>query len=205
MRMNVLKIIICLVLMASCSKGQEADTNKRQEKIQLTVNSLNSVENFEKENDLVLDYELYEKIEVDLNYDGIIDTIRLLKLKDWGDPGDFHKVEILTNDSKYELSNIDGWIHHNWKIKQQCCSLYDSSIKLLKIGKNASVLLIEGYPYASDPPILSVITINSKKGIKLIMNDNKYLFEVSDIDKDLIPEIKFGNSKDEILTQEFNL
>lgn len=200
--LRFLKFLLYFLLFSSCSKGQKINNSKVSNENHFEIKTIRTVEAFEQKSNFELSYQLFEEKLIDLDNDNVIDTIRLFRLNDWADPGDFHKVEVETKYSKYELSNIDGWVQHNWKNKSECCLLVDSSIGILKVAKNNSVILLEGYPYASDPPTLSIISINQNKEISMVMHDNKNLYDVSDSNKNSMPEISFGNSRNSILTQE---
>ncbi len=90
--------------------------------------------------------------------------VTLSTIKDWPDPGDAHKIELVGENFSSVCTNLDGWIRHK----------NNSSVARFK-GVNYLVLF--GWPYASEPRLCSIFDLRSGD---LIFNMNKDLVEMTE-------------------------
>lgn len=117
-------------------------------------------------------FELLEKIEYDLDGNGVDDIIRVLKLKNWEDPGDFHKVEILIDSKEFSFLNFEGWS----KFNDANNVLKSNYISYINDGKH-KVLVLNSFIYGAGPGLMSIIAIGNKKA-DLIFNDEYHIKNV---------------------------
>jgi len=105
--------------------------------------------------------------------------------------GNYTRIDLFLSGSKHHaFSNPDRWIPFD-KNAEDRSRVTGSARNLIKSGRLILVdtvegdrlLLAIGYPYASDPRLLSVYRI-SKTGVKQVMNENADLLKIADIDHD---------------------
>ncbi|WP_421750326.1 hypothetical protein [Croceimicrobium sp.] len=133
--------------------------------------------------------DLVEVLQIDLNLDGMDDSIYLQSPPVIGDPGQFEKIRIqLSNGADFEFSNTEYW---DWIDSTATKGLKNQlpSQRIFCLKQNQAYhLLLFGYPYGCCYPRLSLI---SHKGDSLYLAyDQDFNIEaISDLNKDGILDI----------------
>ncbi|QNR25209.1 hypothetical protein [Croceimicrobium hydrocarbonivorans] len=130
-----------------------------------------------------------EKLSIDLNLDGLDDSIYLQSPPVIGDPGQFEKIRIqLSNGADFEFSNTEYW---DWidstatkGLKNQ---LPSQRIFCLKQNQDHHLLLF-GYPYGCCYPRLSLISLKGDS-LYLAYDQDFNIEAISDLNKDGILDI----------------
>jgi hypothetical protein len=136
-----------------------------------------------------LKYNLVESYQHDLDGDEKIDTICLYHIEQLrNDPGDFHRLQvILANGDSFDIINVDGWIKDNhYKPKEN--ELASDYITITEY-EEAVFLLCFGWPYASQPALLTILDFSSGKS-RVIFNKEFALRELSPSDNVLLTGVK---------------
>jgi hypothetical protein len=126
-----------------------------------------------------------ERYTIDLNNNQKLDTIKLRKLKDWNDPGDFHQIEIiLDNDSSIVKTEFGGWVRfgHNYSVNENLVNmnLVDSDLILVpNINKNQKIVVAFGWVYASQPGLVTIFESNGNKP-QLLFNTQFDLYSIDE-------------------------
>jgi len=137
-----------------------------------------------------------EVIHFDVDGDGKPDRIVLSDVNhayadDDKQEGNYTRIDFFLSGSKHHaFSNPDRWIRFDRNAEDRS-RITSSAMNLITSGRLILVdtvegdrlLLAIGYPYASDPDLLSVYRI-SKTSVKRVMNENIDLIKVADIDHD---------------------
>ena len=154
------------------------------------------------------EFEEVKRYEIDLNNNHSPDIIKLKKIKDWNDPGDFHQIElILDNGNSIVETYFGGWVKfgNNYPVNDELRkkNLIDSDLILIsEIDKNKKIIMAFGWVYASEPGLLSIFEANGKIP-QVLFNRN---FEVNKIEKYSISGIyqydPNGNGEDKFDTIE---
>jgi len=206
--MKNLLLIILLVCFSQCNTTVGEKTNKQStndlQKGQLIGETLDDIKEQEHEMNVSLEFEKLESHLIDINDDGIEETIILEKLKDWNDPGDFHRITVIINAEQYSFFNVSGWIEiSNYEIQHVDDFLMPNLVNskyivCKKADKEDIVLFSFGYTYASQPGLLSIIRLSDEP--TLIFNKNNHLYAFEDFNIDGTNDIKITNyDKDELL------
>jgi len=150
------------------------------------------------------DLEINEKI--DLNLNDTIDQVTFYNGSVWkNDPGDFRRVRLeLDNSDSLEIDNMSAWIKTPERLKEYSKNGYFIQ---LDIGFDKPVLIFIGYPYASDPEYLTIVSVDSgRPGI--VFN---YGFDISRIEKQAGKDIykiigkRYSDEEYEILVEDNEL
>lgn len=202
--MRNLFLLLIFLLTVQCNNTKQADSKDTQEKInenkvvgELIGSVLSSVEDRELELNMKFEFQVIEEYSFDIDNDNSKEAIIIEKIKDWNDPGDFHRIRIKKGNGKevqffnafgwvvignYETQHVDGFSSNN---------LLNSKYVILQNAGDGNLLLFAfGYVYASQPGILSIINLSNKNEPKLIFNDNYYLFGFKDLNNDNIKELQ---------------
>jgi len=135
---------------------------------------------------------LIDKLLYQIDNDNIIDTIKIFKIPDWNDPGDFQKIQVILSSGKtYDIYNAGDWINIDSEDSVKFCKLnkiITNRLLITKISNEKTFLIILGYGYASKPGILTVLDLN-KGNLKVKFRENFEIDELKDIDNDGILEI----------------
>jgi hypothetical protein len=106
---GMIVIIMITNILISCI-GQTNPKNISNKSINID-SSL--IKNFYKNNSYKensFHFDTIASIQEDINNNGIIDKIKLLKIREWDDSGDFQRLIIsLDNKQAYDVTNYDGW------------------------------------------------------------------------------------------------
>ena len=186
---------IALILLIGCNSPNKENKESKKETSTTIEKPIAFIgESLPTFKDKDFNYEEVEKHVVDLNKDGVDDSIILENIKDNTDPGDFTLLTIsITNGENLELFNIDGWINTelvsefipNFNEK----NLIDSKYITIKEASNELTLLFfKGYHYASNPGILTIVGIFKNKPV-LIFNQEVNVFKFDDLNNDNIKDL----------------
>lgn len=123
---------------------------------------------------------------IDLNGDSKLDKITLFRIEDWADPGDFQKIEIeLNGETPYEYRNYGGWISFEQASLPTGITAFNKirseNILLLQAQPETKLIVLFGWPYASDPGLVTIIDPKNKT---ILFNKNWSLQSITDIDTD---------------------
>ena len=205
----VKKINIVFILIVLSFTYCKSDNNKKTKSVQespefkgvLIGKPLESIQSKELQLGNKLEFKVVEIINIDINGDNKNDAITLEQIKDWGDPGDFHKVTIkIAGKDERTFFNSSGWVAIGGYETQFVGNLLTEAIykskyiSLQKVSNSEILLFCFGYVYASQPGLLSIINLTNPNNAELIFNDNFYLYKLKDIDND--------NKKDIIVTKD---
>ncbi|MEQ9169215.1 MAG: hypothetical protein RLO12_23375 [Fulvivirga sp.] len=106
--------------------------------------------------------------------------IKLSKVSNWGDPGDFHLVEIINSKYSKSFSNLDGWVkfNQNYPVNDELKNMNQTNTDLFLVAsnENQSLLILFGWVYASDPGLCTVIDLNNGT---IVYNQNSELTSIS--------------------------
>ena len=214
---NLVLLLIMVLLSVQCNNRKQIDRGDAKEKVseekkvtgELIGYKLSSVQETEKELELTFDFETVDSYLLDVDNDGIEDEIIVEKIKNWNDPGDFHRIRIISQAREYEYFNGHGWIsisdfelqfEKSLKEKNQISSNY---IIITDASDNDKLLFCFGYVYASQPGLLSIINLSGTNTPKLIYNDNNLLYGFRDLNDDKTKDILVTkHDKDELIGKE---
>lgn len=165
----------------SSQANETKKNNQNMEKKQIIGLELSSVKEFEQQYKMNVSFDIVQTIYDDFNNDGIADTIRLSRIRDWDDPGDFHLIEININELKKEIFfNGEGWIAPEsiGKVKTQGVNkeLIENFLKF-DFREKGKVLVFYGYPYGSTAWLTTIFSFTNK-GVQLIHNEYQILNKV---------------------------
>lgn len=165
---------------------------------------LDNIHKKEAEYGIKLKFVTIETVHYDFNGDKRNDTIKIERIVDWGDPGDFHKITIsLSGKGENVFFNSGGWIAIGDYELQFVKDFVSKSIvpseyiSLQRVSSTDILLFCFGYVYASQPGLLSVINITNNDDSRLIFNDNYYLYKFEDFDNDGVKDIVLTKSDTE--------
>ncbi|MGL1888997.1 MAG: hypothetical protein OCD76_20960 [Reichenbachiella sp.] len=195
--------LILSVVLFSCGTG----TNKIQEEDKaLEVQKIEEMADFEVNSSIVNElfvvenhdqskypFKQVETQSVDLNGDGKNDKINLYIIENWGDPGNFQKIEVLiTQGGSYEFLNYGGWVtfNQNYSVPQQVSdqnTLNSENILLIDATPNSKLIMIFGWVYASEPGLMTII--NPATG-DILFNKEWELQSMSDTNSDSKLELR---------------
>ncbi|SMD37887.1 hypothetical protein SAMN04488029_3522 [Reichenbachiella faecimaris] len=109
-------------------------------------------------------------------------------IQNWDEPGDFYKVSLSSDDASIgEFSNLNGWETGNTRSRIKELINNHSLVEndrfiVLDMGSNHYVLVLFGYPYASIPPFLTIISFAANES-NVVFNKNFELQEIMSEDK----------------------
>lgn len=206
--MNNLFYLLSIIILFGC-KTQ----TKENKSLEVNTDQINQIE-IEKEIKLIgkpfssrsniVSYLEVEKLEVDLNNDNITDTLIIEKIDEWrykdsvnykwDDPGDFHRITIsITGGKSLSLLNINGWII-NKRLADFIEDFNSKSIvqsNFITIRNDLSesnLIFLNGYHYASNPGLLTIINIIGNKPV-MIFNENARIVKYKDFDNNGIKDM----------------
>jgi hypothetical protein len=190
---NVFLLLLISLLTIQCNNSKQTNSEEAQEKVvenkvvgTLIGTKLASVQETKEELNMMFDFEIIESYLLDIDNDGVEDKIVVEKIKDWNDPGDFHRIRIVTNSGTHEFFNRYGWVDIGNSQVQYVKDVYASNIieskylLIQKVNSNELLLFAFGYVYASKAGILSIVNLSSKDKPVLIFNDNYNLYALKD-------------------------
>jgi len=158
---------------------------------ELIGNKLDDIDKKQEEFGMTLEFDVIEKLTLDLNGDNQEDIIEIERIRQWIDPGDFHRITIkISGKKKTEFLNTSGWVavgdYETQFVKGFVSNTVISSkyVSLQQASENDMLLFCFGYTYASQPGLLSIINLLKQDGPKLIFNDNYHLYKFEDINND---------------------
>ncbi len=202
-----------LVLLTACISCVQSNKDKQVEKqnkkdllgteeVQLIGKSLESMSEIENKMNLKFDFELIEKYVFDLDGDNVKDSICIEKIKDWNDPGDFHKISFITSNDTKQFFNYRGWIRNDaftmqfTKKIQELNNIDSEFISVIDVGKSNFLVIANGYAFGSDYGNLSVISF-SQENPELIYNQNALIREIEDFNQDGVLDISIAQSSEQ--------
>lgn len=154
--------IFLICAMTTCLRGQDKEF----------INPLISIE---PDSEL----ELVEEHEIELKEIGQT-KIKLFTVKDWTDPGDVLKIDIVNEKGITSYSNADGWVKFdlNYPVSKELKEINElKSEKIIVVTNDKySLLVLFGWVYASEPGLCTIINLNTGE---LEFNDNKELISIS--------------------------
>ncbi len=213
---NVFLLLLISLLTIQCNNSKQTNSNDTQEKInenkvigELIGTKLVSVQETKEELDLMFDFEIIDSYLLDIDNDGLEDEIIIEKIKDWNDPGDFHRIRIINQTKEYEYFNGHGWINiSDFELQFEEYLKEDSQVDskyiiISNASNNDKLLFCFGYVYASQPGLLSIINLSGTNTPELIYNDNTLLYGFKDLDNDKSKDIQVTKfDKEEIIGKE---
>ena len=131
-------------------------------------------------------YILFEKLEYDVDNDGIADTINLYKIEGWNDPGDFQQLQInYACGPELNVYGVDNWTGlKRYLSKFQTANLLESdNILYFNLSDTQQLLVLFGYW-----GVLNIIDL-SLPNPTVIFNSEFRVAEFNDIDNDGIKEV----------------
>lgn len=189
-------LIIVLLVLSQCKTSNTEDKAKSaiqvdvQKPAELIGTSLKTVQEKEKELNFEFEFFTLESYRLDINSDGKEDEIIIEKIKDWNDPGDFHRIRIKSQEKEYTFFNSDGWVKIG-EYETQYLNFF-SETNLVKLryvnvqkGSDKDILLFAfGYVYASQPGLLSILNLSRFDKPELIFNENNNLYSFENKNSD---------------------
>lgn len=207
--MKIIKIafLISMCLLLTCCQTSDNNRTSSSNNQTLIGSELSSEEDKKLELNISFDFEVIDIVNYDFNGDNKNDAIKIERIIDWGDPGDFHKITLtLSGQDEVMFFNIDGWMRVTPYELQFTESLKTNSlvksdyVVIQKASKKDILLIAYGYVYASQPGLLTIVNITREKAPALIFNDNYHLYKFTDKNEDDIEDIvvtKYGKGEQE--------
>ena len=174
---STIVIIIIINILISC-KGQ---TNVGKIVNQGITLDSTLVKNFYKDinyKENSFDFDTIASIKKDINNNGLLDKIKLLKIKEWDDSGDFQRLIISLDDGQvYDVINYDGWSKIQESMKKS--SLIPSDyFGLYQNSYGNNLLILSGFVYGSGPSFSTIFDFS--KGIPRIIYNLESNFDSID-------------------------
>lgn len=152
-----------------------------------------------------LSFKNLQEITIDLNDDGLIDTVTVDRIRSlvrddgtlyiWDDPGDFHRISIsIQGKPKWCSINTDGWVRNqsllNYDGELLKESLAHSQYLIIRDEGHGNLLIYAaGYAYASSPGLLTIVSVYKGEEVRLAYNENRELLSMKDINGDGINDL----------------
>ncbi len=211
-----LVLLVSILMFTYC--GNKKQDDKIPENIngkRVMVDSLNLVGEY-----LCSPQDLMKELKINIDFEGIdsfkisiedcMCWVYLEKIKDWGDPGDFHKIRFNISGKEYSYFNKLGWVRYenDYIMQNEDDDFVDSDLINSKycivqsVQNNGCLIFLFGYPYASEPGLLSIIKVQEEGKPYLIFNDN-YFFSSFEVENGSLIVSRFY--KDEILSNKGSL
>lgn len=118
-------------------------------------------------------YEIIEEINYDIDNNNIKDKITLLRLKDWNDPGEFHKIIIEKSGIKTEYVNFNGW-DKRYKLGDDINLVKSKYVILFETKNHNRLLVLNGIVYGSGPSCSALIDVVSEKNNIVLNKDIEF-------------------------------
>ena len=183
-------------LIASCLILLSCGTSVEQKSIEYVPEPTLIADFFLVDQHPNLQYYEIESHQIDLNDDRIMDQVSILVIKNWSDPGDFHKIRItVAGMEPKEYINHSGWVsfNNNYPIAEQlkAQNLLDSkNILLSRVSPSTRVLMLFGWVYASQPGLLTIINARNQS---VLFNKEWSVHTITDKNDDGFAEL-YGSS-----------
>jgi hypothetical protein len=186
--------------MVSCTSNNKNENTKQNPvntdvelpkmRDQIIGEKLGTIQEKETELNTSFNFQIVEEYYFDLNNDGYTDEIIIEKLRDWNDPGDYHRIRVKVLENEYSFFNNYGWVKFNNYILQHTHDFYSANLIksnyfILKKINNNLLLFAFGYAYASQPGLLSIIRFSKNEIPSLIFNDNYFIYSFDEKNKEL--------------------
>ncbi len=195
--------ILLIALLISCQyktsnteiKAKSAILEDVQKPAEFVGIHLNTVQGKETELNLKFEFLTIESNRLDINNDGKEDEIIIEKIKDWNDPGDYHRIRIKSKEKEYVFFNSDGWVEIGAYETQylnsfpQTTQVKSKYVNIQRSSDKDILLFAFGYVYASQPGLLSILNLSRFDKPELIFNDNYHLYSFEDKNSDGIVDI----------------
>jgi hypothetical protein len=150
-----------ILLLTSCVRGQEI---KPLDPVDKTVESK---------------MQLVDKYDFEVKGVGKT-TVNLFMPMDWGDAGDFLKINITNDKYSVSFSNTNGWVRfdNNYSVSDNLKKTNElKTDKLILVtNKNTSYLIMFGWVYANEPGLCTIIDLKTGK---IVFNTEKDLISIS--------------------------
>jgi hypothetical protein len=141
-----------------------------------------------------------ETIHADFDGDQKPDALELRIPKGWEGNGEFTRIVLrLSSQGPFTLDEPEGWVSFEHYLvgpvsDEQSAVLKQSPLAsnraaLLKLSPDESALLLFGYPYVSDPGVLTVVLLKRGELPHVVFSDPLQLLRVADLDQDGRPEL----------------
>jgi hypothetical protein len=172
---------------------QDNATEQDTIKGSLVGNPLATVEEKEIELGIKFYFHTIESCSFDIDNNGKDDEIRIERIENWNDPGDFHRIRIIKQSGSYEFFNVHGWVEiGDYEVQHDTSfvlsNLVDSKYIVMKRASDTTkdiMIFAFGYVYASQPGVLSIIYASPEIIMpRLILNSNRYLYDFKDLNSD---------------------
>ncbi|NLO03070.1 MAG: hypothetical protein GX126_12270 [Bacteroidales bacterium] len=192
-----LLLIVLLFMLMQC-KASINEENKvksviqvdAQESLKLIGIPLKTVEDRERELDFNFEFLTLEKQQINIHNDSKKLEIIVEKIKEWNDPGDFHRIRVRSQEKEYVFFNSDGWVTVGEYETQYINSFSKTNeiksryVCVQKVSDKDILLFAFGYAYASQPGLLSILNLSRFGKPELIFNDNYHLYSYEDTNSD---------------------
>lgn len=126
-----------------------------------------------------------------LNSDNIPDTVFFEKINNWNDPGDIHNVRVsVSGQEELVVFNGSGWIKLIGSTQQKLRKIESENLSVnnelvtAEIAKGEKLIFLFGYIYASEPGVLTVISLKEGYDPKFVFNEQCQLVDVIDLNGD---------------------
>jgi hypothetical protein len=144
--------------------------------------------------------ELVEELHFDADRDGRSDTLRLFRLSNWSDPGDFHYITIgLASGKHFSYPNEEGWASlaaasdtFAFPALRTMSKVSSANLFLVQIDSSSSTILLFGYAYASSPGKLTAIRL-SRDSIVALLDEEIAISSVGKEDYEAFPFLVCNN------------
>ena len=187
-RTLIFLIILAITFIQCNNSAQNITQNRDPQKEEFNVKKLVG-NNFDKSREKDISDKFGFRIidSLTTEFQGMNIKILFESIKDWDDPGDFHRISIVSGTDIKSFFNINGWVQSGAYEKQY---IGGNSVEILGscILTHASdkdlLLITFGYVYASMPGALTIINLSRFYHPALIYNDNVLLYDLTDLNND---------------------
>lgn len=196
-KFNLLIIVLLVLNQCRTTNTENKTTSDIQQDVQktgkLVGDPLKPLHEIEENRKSKFQFEIIEIINYDLNGDNKTDTIKIEKLADWDDPGDYHLIRVIIDGKEFSYFNIQGWVkssYFNEYLNMTSDNLVQSKYVVLKAASSKDLLiLLNGYIYASSPGLLTVISIYDNNAPQLIFNEDAWIYKWEDLNNDYTKDL----------------
>jgi hypothetical protein len=162
---------------------------------------LDIVSQIEKQIGEKLEFEVVESFIVEEIFKGVNAEVIIERIIGWDDPGDFHQIRIVSQEKEVSFFNAGGWVRISDFETQRISKDQNERLRfsdfffLYRDNPNNNLILVFGYPYASQPGLLSIIKLSGFPEPKLILNDFLYFFGFDEIKSKGVLNIKVSKGE----------
>ncbi len=209
---QLITLVLMIFILAQCNINKTNDKKSKVSQTKITGEKLigEKLDNSrEAEIKNSYGFVIVDSFKVKVN-DGSRMDIILEKIKNWSDPGDFHRIIFKWQNKEKTFFNINGWIKANSYLLQYVPDFLNSNILksnyifLQKSSEKDTLLFAFGYVYASKAGLLTIFNLSRFNMPVMIFNDNFFLYDYKDINNDGNIDISITKfSKDKIIDNKY--